>query len=189
MTTKREKLTESLGDFNEWVMTGWNCDNRVGIWHSSWVNPTFTKEDLGEFPPIQTHCICSTKFFINYLIINKNTRSLAIVGIDCFQHFNKGFRPCFECFDKNYCRTKRCSNCRKKCKLHNEYHDDNTIHDAPIVRKKTGHGDCQGELIKEHEVEVYVPCDRDYCRRDMSCCYKTRYHYKCSKCEYYEIRK
>jgi hypothetical protein len=60
----------------------------------------------------------------------------------------------------------------------------------PIVRRKYGHSQCGGELIKgRDEIESYMPCDRAWCRLDKSCCYKTVFKYECSVCGYFEIRK
>jgi hypothetical protein len=46
-------------------------------------------------------------------------------------YFDMNLKRCIQCNKPNRSSYRRCKTCRKLCKLHGEYHDDNAVHTRP----------------------------------------------------------
>jgi hypothetical protein len=139
MTSKRELLEAYLGNFDEYIFTGWMFDNaetdmaNAANWECHWKTPIYPLTDfkLDQLPEIILACHCTTPIIWNCLIKHKPSGRLEFVGSVCMHYFEMNLKRCVQCNIPNRCATRRCSTCRRRCKLHGEYHDDNTVHTQP----------------------------------------------------------
>lgn len=134
--SKRQLLEAYLGNFNEYIFTGWMFDNdetdltNADNWECYWKTPIYPLTDfkLDQLPEILTKCHCTTPIIWNCLIKHTPTGRLEFVGSVCMHYFEMNLKRCIQCNIPNRCPTRRCSTCRTRCKLHGEYHDDNAVH-------------------------------------------------------------
>jgi hypothetical protein len=142
MTTrpsKRELLEDYLGNFDEYIFTGWMIDNTTSDmtdpanWECHWKTPLYPLTDFkpNQFPTILGACHCTTPIIWNCLIKHKPTGRLEFVGSVCMHYFDMNLKRCIQCNKPNRSSYRRCKTCRKLCKLHGEYHDDNAVHTRP----------------------------------------------------------
>lgn len=142
---KRQLLMDFLGNFDDWIYTGWMISNADGatdgdteVWESEWKNPIYPRAsfDKQALPETRNRCPCTTPIMWNCLIRNVHTGRLEFVGSTCMQHFNMNKRRCKQCLCVNRCKTAHCKDCRRKCHIHDQYHDDNAVHEQPRPEKK-----------------------------------------------------
>jgi hypothetical protein len=135
--SKFEKLTKNIAlmldveehkiDFSkDFENTGWKCDRTGGgNWEKMF---DYEFEPLpANRPKLRQHCYCTTMIHWNHLIRYKPTGKLLVVGNMCIRYMGIPMhRRCVQCGEHNRNTSSiRCSKCRVKCKLHDEYHDDN----------------------------------------------------------------
>lgn len=137
--SKRELLEDYLGNFDEYIFTGWMIDNAASDmtdpanWECHWKTPLYPLTDFkpNQFPVILRACHCTTPIIWNCLIKHKPTGRLEFVGSVCMHYFDMNLKRCIQCNKPNRSSYRRCKACRKLCKLHGEYHDDNAVHTRP----------------------------------------------------------
>lgn len=139
---KREKLTEALGDFKDWQSLGWVFNTEDNHWSPIWKHELYSREYIaqleldGKLPPFRTHCDCTTKIKRNVLIRHISSERFDFVGSECMKYFGMHLRKCIKCHERNLCRTNHCAKCRRKCWLHDTYHDDNAVHEREMIPVK-----------------------------------------------------
>lgn len=125
---KRQLLIDHLGPLEDYFFTGWYRSNgKEANWRCVWLNPIH-KLDHSNLPEPILRCHCSTKLKFNYLIKHKTSDRVEFVGSVCIKRFGDMTKKCIKCFKTNKCKTSRCKDCRIKCELHDEYHEDNIDH-------------------------------------------------------------
>ncbi|GMF44058.1 unnamed protein product [Phytophthora fragariaefolia] len=140
---KKKLLKQRLGNFDEYIFTGWMFSNAFtdlsnrSAWACRWKTPIYTFDlfKIGDMPTPRTSCPCSTPIVWNYLIKHVRTGRLEFVGSTCMKYFDNK-RRCVKCLVVNRCKTVHCQQCRVKCQLHKQYHDDNSTHKRIV---KNGH--------------------------------------------------
>lgn len=130
-------LRKYLGNFDEYIYTGWKFANGLADladvgWVSTWKIHIYELEDLKKknIPTLLSRCHCTTPIVWNCLIMHVPTGRLEFVGSTCMQRFDMNKRRCPQCSVVNRCKTIRCDKCRVLCKYHNCFHDDNAVHRA-----------------------------------------------------------
>ena len=133
-----QNLINALGDLSKYKSTMWFYDMKLMMWNTS-ISEKFKLEITS--PPHLDNinyegnrlgmCFCRTDIRYHYLIQHIETKEFYFVGSSCIHRFNgqggTGLkRTCSECHKPNKCFSLRCKVCRVKCKLHKEYHDDNS---------------------------------------------------------------
>jgi len=135
---KRQLLQDFLGNFDDWIYTGWTVsrsDEETNIdtvvWESEWKTPIFPLEsfDKRALPETRHRCPCTTPILWNCLIRNVRDGRLEFVGTTCMRQFHMNKRRCKQCLAVNRCKTSHCNTCRRKCFTHGQYHDNNAIHE------------------------------------------------------------
>jgi hypothetical protein len=142
--TKRELLEAYLGNFEEYIFTGWMFDNNqsdladINNWNCHWKKPIYPLSDfkINQMPAVIDECHCTTPIVWNCLIKHTPTGRLEFVGSVCMNYFDMNKKRCVQCNVPNLCATRRCKGCRKRCKFHDEYHDDNAVHTRPAPRPR-----------------------------------------------------
>jgi len=136
-TDKKAILKAYLGNFDEYIFTGWMFGNgfidmsKREAWKCRWTRSIYALETfkIGDMPTPLSRCHCTTPILWNCLIRHVRTGRLEFVGSTCMKYFDDK-RRCTKCLVVNRCKTIRCDKCRVLCKYHNCFHDDNAVHRA-----------------------------------------------------------
>lgn len=79
---KRQLLMDFLGNFDDWIYTGWMISNADGatdgdteVWESEWKNPIYPRSsfDKQAIPDTRNRCPCTTPIMWNCMIRNVRT--------------------------------------------------------------------------------------------------------------------
>lgn len=85
------------------------------------------------------YCPCGVKIIYLFEIINRFTSAKYFIGSVCAKRVGIYIgKTCDTCNEPNKMRTKHCERCRKKCPLHNKYHDDNIVHSSKNMKFQYG---------------------------------------------------
>jgi hypothetical protein len=187
-SSKMELLKEYLGNLSEYTSTGWSYN----IYTSTWIYERKRSRGLDieelkkreDFPVFIDKCHCSTRIIINCLIINLKTQRLEFVGSVCNKHIGGNVIKCIDCYQRHRCDTNRCANCRRKCYIHDTYHEDNSVHNPepiiehkpePIISSMITFGKYQYQefiWIKENDLQYYNWLKRTVDRNKIEWIYK-----------------
>ena len=93
-----------------------------------WMNEIMPLPSFERLPTPEFVCPCSTEILNHYLIQHIVKKTLHLVGCECIKRFGDLRRKCVACLKPNRCHTVYCKDCRRKCQIHDVYHDDNAVH-------------------------------------------------------------
>ncbi len=163
-SNKKEKMYNKESDlyFNLLVQAQTGKGPKGGS-AKKWELP-FSKDEIinkskdNKIPNPSEECFCKTQIDKNMLIVYKpktDLEQLLFVGSICIKKFNKEMfkRRCVKCKKEHRCSSLRCNKCRIRCKVHDDYHDNNNT----CIRCPR----CWDSF--QSEISIYCDKCRQYC--------------------------
>jgi uncharacterized protein (DUF3820 family) len=126
---KLELLKEALGDLSQYHSSRWfwyKGEDTQG-WRQQGKTQIYPEPSFN--PDVSPKCYCKTPIVNHYLIYNKNGEAF-FIGSECNKRFDGHLKRCLQCNDPYRGKYRFCKDCRKYCKTHSEFHDDNKVHNT-----------------------------------------------------------